>query len=71
MDEWVFRLFHQERLGLDYISLNNDSPADVERWVKRWVKRWIGLTCNVATLERDQLLAEMQLAHQRRAAPSN
>lgn len=55
LDEWVFRLFHQKRLGLDYINLGTDSPAEVEQYVRRW----IGLHCNVTTLSRKKWLARV------------
>lgn len=52
-DEWVFRLFHQKRLGLDCIHFDDAvHPSEVEGWVRRW----IGLVTNVASKPRKQWL---------------
>jgi hypothetical protein len=49
VDEWVFRLWHQHRVQLDFIHLG-DKPDPKE--VEGWVRRWIGLSTNVPTLTR-------------------
>lgn len=56
VDEWVFRLFHQKRLGLDLIYLDKDvTPQEVEGWVRRWV----GMFTNATTKTRKKWLSEM------------
>jgi hypothetical protein len=54
VEEWVFRLFHQKAIGLDYISIGEMRPSEV----RAMVKRWIGLRTNVPTLTRKQWLAK-------------
>lgn len=54
VDEWVFRLIHQKRVGLEYIYIDDDiSPVQVEGWVRRW----IGMRTNVITKTRKQWLS--------------
>jgi hypothetical protein len=53
VDEWVFRLIHQKRLGLNYMYIDDEvKPAEVEGWVRRW----IGLYTNVSSKPRKQWL---------------
>ena len=53
VDEWVFRLMHQKRLGLNYTYIDDEvKPAEVEGWVRRW----IGLVTNVSSKPRKQWL---------------
>lgn len=53
VDEWVFRLLHQKRLGLNYMYIDDDvKPAEVEGWVRRW----IGMVTNVPTQPRKKWL---------------
>lgn len=56
VDEWVFRLFYQKRLGLDFFYIDDDAtPAEVEGWVRRW----IGMYINVVTRPRKKWLADV------------
>lgn len=56
VDEWVFRIFHQQRLGLDFLYLDKEvTPQEVEGWVRRW----IGMFTNVSTKPRKKWLKEM------------
>lgn len=53
VDEWVFRLIYQRRLGLNYIYIDDDvTPAEVEGWVRRW----IGMYTNVKSEPRKKWL---------------
>ena len=53
VDEWVFRLWHQHRIKLDFMWLGEDpNPKELEGWVRRWV----GLSTNVTTRTRSAWL---------------
>jgi len=55
VDEWVFRLMHQKRLGLDHMWIDDDvKPPEVEGWVRRW----IGMVTNAKTLPRKEWLSQ-------------
>ena len=56
VDEWVFRIFHQKRLGLEFLHLDDAvTPQEVEGWVRRW----IGMYTNVKTEPRKKWLKAM------------
>lgn len=56
VDEWVFRLFHQKRLGLNYMYIDATvEPPEVEGWVRRW----IGMVTNAKTEPRKKWLKAM------------
>lgn len=55
VDEWLFRLYFQEQVGLDYISLGEMTMQDV----REGLLRWKGLSTNVQTLTRKQWLAKV------------
>lgn len=56
VDEWVFRLFYQKKVGLDHMYLADDfTPRDCEAVVRRW----IGLVTNVTSIPRKKWLAKV------------
>lgn len=62
IDEWMFRLYFQERVGMDYISLGEMTIEEV----RAGLVRWTGLATNVQTRTRKQWLAkELSFLEQR------
>ena len=56
VDEWMFRIYHQKRLGLEFLYLDEEvKPQEVEGWVRRW----IGMYTNVITKPRKKWLKDM------------
>lgn len=64
IDEWMFRLYFQETVGLDYISLGQMTMQDV----REGLVRWKGLSTNVQTLTRKQWLAKVMKNMEERVA---
>ena len=56
VDEWVFRIYYQKRIALDFITMEESvTPSQVERWVRRWIGMWT----NVKTMSRKEWLASV------------
>lgn len=64
VDEWLFRLYFQEEIGMDYISLGEMTMEDVLAGLIRWK----GLSTNVQTLTRKQWIAKQMKIMEDRVA---